>query len=160
MVHITCCFQCPSAVVENGKSHLCLISCVFLFFSFSISRGKFYTSIYYFLVASGNKRFFLKCPCGWSSSPKTSHDWKNTNIVFSRVVLSMWTNGSRMSFECIEKKDLEMTARKKTTMSCPYFFLFYKKQTGPTSTPNSWSGAPTSIGAMSMMGRRDVFDVL
>lgn len=60
-----------------------------------------------------------------------------------------------------------MTARKKklnththaTTISSPDF-SFYKKQTGPTSRPNSWSGAPTSIGAISMMGRRDVFDVL
>jgi len=64
MVQIICCFQCPSAVAENGKSHLCFIACADLFFSFSISKGKFYTSIYYFLVASGNKSFFLKCPCG------------------------------------------------------------------------------------------------
>lgn len=58
-------FNVLSAVVENGKSHLCFIAWVDVSFFFSISRGKFYTSIYYFLVASGNKRFFLKCPCGW-----------------------------------------------------------------------------------------------
>lgn len=29
MVHITCCFQCPSAVVENGK-----VTCVALWISF------------------------------------------------------------------------------------------------------------------------------
>lgn len=34
---------------------------------------------------------------------------------------------------------------------------FYKKQTGPMSTPNSCSGPPMSMGAMSMMGRREVF---
>lgn len=34
---------------------------------------------------------------------------------------------------------------------------FYKKQAGPMSTPNSCSGPPMSIGAMSMMGRREVF---
>lgn len=112
MVHIICCFQCPSAVVENRKSHLCFIArllLLLLLVFFLISRGKFYTSIYYFLVASGNKSFFLKCPCGWFlfgvAVPKnTSHGWKNINTVFSRVVLSMWTNGSRMGFECIEKR--------------------------------------------------------
>lgn len=36
----------------------------------------------------------------------------------------------------------------------------YKKQTAPTSTPNSWSAPPMSIGAMSTMGRREVFCVL
>lgn len=35
--------------------------------------------------------------------------------------------------------------------------VLYKKQTGPTSTPNSWSAPPTSRGAMSTMGRREVF---
>lgn len=34
---------------------------------------------------------------------------------------------------------------------------FYKKQTGPMSTPNSCSGPPMSMGAMSTMGRREVF---
>ena len=36
----------------------------------------------------------------------------------------------------------------------------YRKQTGPTSKPNSWSGAPTSKGATSMMGKREVLVVL
>lgn len=36
----------------------------------------------------------------------------------------------------------------------------YKKQTAPTSTPNSWSAPPMSIGAMSTIGRREVFCVL
>lgn len=36
----------------------------------------------------------------------------------------------------------------------------YTKQAGPTSTPNSWSGAPMSKGATSMMGRREVLVVL
>ena len=36
----------------------------------------------------------------------------------------------------------------------------YRKQTGPTSMPNSWSGAPMSKGATSMMGRREVLVVL
>lgn len=35
--------------------------------------------------------------------------------------------------------------------------LLYKKHTGPTSTPNSWSAPPISMGAMSTMGRREVF---
>lgn len=35
--------------------------------------------------------------------------------------------------------------------------VLYKKQTGPTSTPNSWSAPPISMGAMSRMGRREVF---
>lgn len=36
----------------------------------------------------------------------------------------------------------------------------YRKQTGPMSMPNSWSGAPMSKGATSMMGRREVLVVL
>lgn len=36
----------------------------------------------------------------------------------------------------------------------------YRKQAGPTSKPNSWSGAPTSKGATSMMGKREVLVVL
>lgn len=36
----------------------------------------------------------------------------------------------------------------------------YRKQTGPMSKPNSWSGAPTSKGATSMMGKREVLVVL
>lgn len=36
----------------------------------------------------------------------------------------------------------------------------YRKQTGLRSMPNSWSGAPTSKGATSMMGRREVLVVL
>lgn len=47
------------------------------------------------------------------------------------------------------------------TLSCHAWGVRgYKKQTGPMSMPNSWSGAPTSIGAKSMMGRREVFVVL
>lgn len=54
-------------------------------------------------------------------------------------------------------------------ISCVFFFFMglkhrdtplYKKQTAPTSTPNSWSAPPTSIGAISTMGRREVFCVL
>lgn len=37
---------------------------------------------------------------------------------------------------------------------------FYTKQTGPISTPNSWSGAPISMGATSVMGSLDVFELL
>lgn len=37
------------------------------------------------------------------------------------------------------------------------FLCLYKKQTAPTSTPNSWFAPPISIGAMSTMGRREVF---
>lgn len=40
------------------------------------------------------------------------------------------------------------------------FYFFYKKQTAPMSTPNSWSAPPMSIGAMSTMGSLDVFWVL
>jgi hypothetical protein len=36
----------------------------------------------------------------------------------------------------------------------------YTKQTGLMSIPNSWSGAPMSKGATSMMGRREVLVVL
>lgn len=36
----------------------------------------------------------------------------------------------------------------------------YRKQTEPMSKPNSWSGAPTSKGATSMMGKREVLVVL
>lgn len=36
----------------------------------------------------------------------------------------------------------------------------YTKQAGPMSNPNSWSGAPMSKGATSMMGRREVLVVL
>lgn len=36
----------------------------------------------------------------------------------------------------------------------------YRKQAGPMSMPNSWSGAPTSNGATSMMGKREVLVVL
>lgn len=36
----------------------------------------------------------------------------------------------------------------------------YKKQTGPRSNPNSWFAPPMSIGAMSTIGRREVFCVL
>lgn len=40
----------------------------------------------------------------------------------------------------------------------PFSFLcLYKKQTAPTSTPNSWSAPPISMGAMSTMGSRLVF---
>lgn len=35
--------------------------------------------------------------------------------------------------------------------------ILYKKQTGPISIPNSWSAPPISMGAMSTMGRREVF---
>lgn len=49
MVQFICCFQCPSAVVvENGKGRLFLLNV----------RREFcflYKTIYYFLVASGNK---------------------------------------------------------------------------------------------------------
>lgn len=38
--------------------------------------------------------------------------------------------------------------------------LLYKKQTAPMSTPNSWSSPPMSRGAMSTIGRREVFDDL
>lgn len=40
------------------------------------------------------------------------------------------------------------------------YVFFYKKQTAPMSTPNSWSAPPMSIGAMSTMGSLDVFWVL
>ncbi len=40
------------------------------------------------------------------------------------------------------------------------FYFFYKKQTAPMSTPNSWSAPPMSMGAMSTMGSLDVFWVL
>lgn len=46
---------------------------------------------------------------------------------------------------------------KQTTTPKKSCFFFYKKQTGPRSTPNSCSGPPMSIGAMSTMGRREVF---
>lgn len=36
----------------------------------------------------------------------------------------------------------------------------YRKQAGAMSKPNSWSGAPMSKGATSMMGRREVLVVL
>lgn len=36
---------------------------------------------------------------------------------------------------------------------------FYKKQTGPTSTPNSWLGAPISKGAISITGNLIVLRV-
>lgn len=140
MVHIICCFQCPSAVVEEWqKSPVFHCTVGFLCF-FLISRGIFfYTSIYYFLVASGNKSFFSKCPCGWllfwSSSPEKTllAVGKNTKTVFSRVVLSMWTNGSRMGFQCIEKREgrgLEMTARKKQQRHVHISFIFLQEADG------------------------------
>lgn len=38
-----------------------------------------------------------------------------------------------------------------------FVWFFYKKQTGPMSTPNSWLAPPMSMGAMSTMGSRVVF---
>lgn len=130
MVHIICCFQCPSAVVENGK-----VTCVALwisFFFFSISRGKFYTSTYYFLVASGNKSFFLKCPSGWFFffflwEQSQKNGW---STVFSGVVLSMWTNDSRMSLKMQRKRVLEMTARKKQQCHVHISFIFTRSRQG------------------------------
>ncbi len=78
-------------------------------------------SLFFFLNLQGEilHKYILYSCCQWKQTilfkvsvwlvlvevavPKTSHVWKNINTVFSRVVLSMWTNGSRMSFECIEK---------------------------------------------------------
>jgi len=59
---------------ENGTYHLMFlmsfrsgrntakVTCVCFKFFFLNSRGKFYTSLYYFLVASGTKGILLKCP--------------------------------------------------------------------------------------------------
>jgi len=77
------------------KKHQCVVGVcrvVVVVALFLNSRGKFYTSLYYFLVASGNKRFFLKCPCCWfrfgrSSSPKKMLlvDGENKNVKPSSV---------------------------------------------------------------------------
>lgn len=44
-----------------------------------------------------------------------------------------------------------------TYLVCFQSLFLYKKQTAPTSTPNSWCASPMSMGAMSTMGRREVF---
>lgn len=64
-----------------------------------------------------------------------------TSTVFKDSGLSTWTDCSRIRVRAFfffngQEKILKMTARKKTAKSCPDF-SFYKKQTGPTSTPNS-----------------------
>lgn len=107
MVHIICCFQCPSAVVENGKSHLCFIACVDLSFFLNL-QGEILHKYILFSCCQWKQKILFKVSL-WLvlvevAVPKTSHDWKNINTVFSRVVLSMWTNGSQMSIECIEKR--------------------------------------------------------
>lgn len=106
MVHIICCFQCPSAVVENGKSHLCFIACADLFFSLNLQGVILHKYILFSCCQWKQKILFkvsLRSVSVEVAIPKLLMIGKNTNIVFSRVVLSMWTNGSRMSFECIEK---------------------------------------------------------
>ena len=90
MVHITCCFQCPSAAVENGKSHLCFIACVDLFFFLNLQGDILHKHIL-FSCCQWKQKIIFKVSL-WSvlvevAVPKTSHDCKNTNMVFSRVVL-------------------------------------------------------------------------
>lgn len=138
-------------------------------FSLDSGGGAFYKDIYYFLVVSWRKRFSLSVhdggDAGWCSGPQFG--FENVSRDGNRTVLRKFRfkrmdrlqPNESSGFFLWTGKDLKMTARKKTAKSCPDF-SFYKKQTGPTSTPNSWSGAPMSIGAISMIGRRDVFVVL
>lgn len=110
MVHIIGCFQCPSAVIENGKSQLCFIAHVALFLN---CQREYFTKVnIIFLLLVEARDFSLKCPHGLVAVaiPKKKKERnlmvgknKTKNTVFSRVVLSMWPNGSRMSFDCIEK---------------------------------------------------------
>lgn len=105
----------------------------------------------------------------WGSRAKRRRDRGGVGGVCRFLLFLLFQNGIRGMFSVGRFFFWgEMTARKKknqthahtTTISSPDFSRFYKKHTGPTSRPNSWSGAPTSIGAISMMGRRDVFVVL
>lgn len=165
MVHFTCCFQCPfcsGRKWQKSPVFHCMSGCFFFFLNlqgeilhkyilFSCCQWEqkilFKVSLWLVEVAVQKKKLLM--------IGKKKHKHRLQSSGFKHV--DQWQPNE---FWMHRKKDLEMTARNKTTMSCPYFFHFYKKQTGPTWTPNSWSLAPTSIGAMSMMGRRDVFVVL
>lgn len=140
--------------------------------SFSLDSGGASGRLYYILFSCWRKGFSLSV-----------HD--NDVVVLSFVVLrwesqhstvlrdsglSTWTDCSRIRVRallllllssflfCREQEKIWRWLLEKK-QQCPDF-SYYKKQTGPTSTPNSWSGAPMSIGAISMIGRRDVFVVL
>lgn len=140
--------------------------------SFSLDSWGASGRLYYILFSCWRKGFSLSV-----------HD--NDVVVLSFVVLrwesqhstvlrdsglSTWTDCSRIRVRallllllssflfCREQEKIWRWLLEKK-QQCPDF-SYYKKQTGPTSTPNSWSGAPMSIGAISMIGRRDVFVVL
>lgn len=62
MVHIIGCFQCPSAVIENGKSQLCFIAHVALFLN---CQREYFTKVnIIFLLLVEARDFSLKCPHG------------------------------------------------------------------------------------------------
>lgn len=78
MVHITCCFQCPSAVVENGKSHLC---CHRMWIFFLNLQGEIlHKYIILYSCCQWKQKILIKVSV-WMVSveiavPKTFHDWK------------------------------------------------------------------------------------
>lgn len=99
-----CCVQCPSAVLE--KSPVFLAPSARVLVSLNLQGNVFCFCLFFtqayiiFLLPVETKVSFESvlvvdfCFGGAVQKEKT---------VFSRVVLSMWTNGSRMGFQCIEK---------------------------------------------------------
>lgn len=115
MVHITCCFQCPSAVVENGK-----VTCVALWISFFFLnfQGEILHKHILFSCCQWKQKFLFKVSF-WlnfgffvffcENSPK-ENGW---NSVFSGVVFKHVDQWQPNEFENAKgKRVLEMTARK------------------------------------------------
>lgn len=133
---MSCCFQCPSCSGKKKqwqKSHLCFMC--FLWYSLDGFQGGkiLHKYIYYFLVA---RRFFkvsmemvvgrrMSATRGKNNSSLKKKKESSVEVFVDRCQPNVFWKQSK------KKKGLEMTARKKTTISCPYFFLFTRSTRGP-----------------------------
>ena len=108
--------------------------------------------------AGGVMYRYCRCPSVLTSR---EYNLESTSFVREKVSIFFYNFQSSLLWKCVCVSVF--------MVEFIYFLCFlgghrdiplYKKQTAPTSTPNSWSAPPMSIGAMSTIGRREVFCVL
>lgn len=86
-----------------------------------------------------------------------SQNAEGRSVHFLKILPFLVIKMSRLKMSLSLLLALECVLSLSNSVCIPVSFVLYKKQTAPTSTPNSWWAPPISTGAMSTMGRREVF---